>query len=127
MMKPWFWTVVVLLVASEVGAAAETEREPEEKVVYSCDFEQGTGIFRLEANVRGFAARLDHGVSHSGKQSVKLVDGGGQDAELVWMHEGMTWGAVAMTRTTASGPDKKTLSDHPRVRWAWRGMRTSSV
>ena len=29
------------------------------------------------------------------------------------MHEGMRWGAVAMTRTTATGPVKKTLINQP--------------
>src|SRR5215472_3809817 len=27
------------------------------------------------------------------------------------IHEGMTWGAVAMKRTTATGPDQQTMSD----------------
>ena len=60
---------------------------PQENVLYCCDFEEDTGIFRLEARGSGFAAQVDQGTAHSGGQSVKLVDPGGDDVPLVWMHE----------------------------------------
>jgi hypothetical protein len=64
---------------------------PQEKVLYRCDFERDTGIFRLQAGGPGFAARLDQTTAHSGRQSVMLVDPGGDDVPLLWMHEWENW------------------------------------
>ncbi len=79
--------LLCLLASGALPSAAAQEG----KALYSCDFEQGPGIFRLDAKGEGFGAQLDPAVAHSGRQSVKLVDPGGQDTDLTWRHEWENW------------------------------------
>lgn len=86
------WQAFAAIVWLGLGPSLSAASGQEERVIYSCDFEQGPGIFRTEANGPGFTAELDRSTAHSGRQSIRLIDAGGQDAELVWMHEWENWG-----------------------------------
>jgi hypothetical protein len=84
-----FSNVSIVLVLVSCVAASVGAQEP--AAPYTCGFEEGPGIFRLEAKGEGCQAVLDEGEAHAGRRSVKLVDGGGDDAELTWRHEWENW------------------------------------
>ena len=78
--------LAALLCAGAVGGPGATDAGGA-RTLYSCDFEQGTGIFTLVAKGEAFAASLDDASAHGGRQSVRLFDPGGADADLTWRHE----------------------------------------
>jgi endoglucanase len=81
----------VAVVATILFPPARATAGPPEKTLYCCDFEEDTGVFRLEASGPGFVAEVARDTAHGGGQSVKLVDPGGEDVPLVWMHEWENW------------------------------------
>ena len=89
------WAMAAAFISSNLAASGEAASGQEARVIYSWDFEQGPGIFRLQAQGPGFAAQLDRTTARSGRQSVRLVDAGGDDAPLAWMREWENWGKKA--------------------------------
>ncbi len=82
---------MIALFLSGTGTRMLLGATPGEAELYSCDFEQGAGIFRLVAEGDGVSAELDGGTAHGGRQCVKLMDDGADDADLAWGQEWANW------------------------------------
>lgn len=93
MFERGFRTAMLVTLCLGVTGGSLRAAGEEELTIYSCDFEQDAGIFRLNAKGEGTVAELDGSTAHSGRQSVRLVDSGGDDADLTWRQEWENWSA----------------------------------